>query len=83
MITFLFTHRQRFMMNEKQNRKTIVKRVLTISTKNDFTKKLDSTNIDLNQSSHEIKHIKENHVSSKILENVKRIISKIFNEYRT
>ena len=75
------THRQRSMINEKQNRESIARREFAASNKNDM-KKFDFTDIDLNQSNRKMKINEKNNVFFENLENVKRIISKIFNEYK-
>ena len=45
-------------------------------------KKLDFTNTDLNQSNQEMKINEKNNVFFEIFEDVERIVSKIFNEYK-
>ena len=80
MIAAQSAHRQNSMINEKQNLKKIAKRELATSNKNDSITKFDSTDIELNQTSHEVRISEKSHVFFEILDKSEEEIS---NEYRT
>ena len=65
-----FAHRQSSMTNEKQSRKSFAKKEFATLIKNILTTKIDFTNIDTNQTSHEMRKSEKFHTSFEILENV-------------
>ena len=56
------------MINEKQNRKLIVRREFAILIKNNLTTKFDSTSININQQNSKIKNIERIYAFFKNLE---------------
>ena len=74
-ITAQSTHRQRSMMNEKQNQRMIAKCEFAASTKNDSTQKFDSTSISKNQLNNEIRVREESNASSESFETSEKQIS--------
>ena len=65
-----FAHRQSSMTNEKQSRKSIARREFATLIKNTLTIKIDFTNIDTSQTSHEVRESEKLHAFFEILENV-------------
>ena len=67
-ITIQFTHRQKRMINKKQNQELIAKSEFATLIKNDLTTKFDSTNININQQNQKIKNNEEIHAPFENLE---------------
>ena len=58
------------MTNEKQSRKSIARKKFATLIKNILTIKIDFTNIDTSQTSHEVRESEKFHAFFEILENV-------------